>query len=181
MNILFKWIASFVIIIGILVGALSVFNTYILRSEVPTAVKTLTQLMFPPNDLYNKLAETSLDSNKLDKINISLSHKYSGRYQIGLLFSNFDSGLYWNKKRLDMEIDATCFLGNNILLKRRMTDAYPFLSKEGGGYALDVYSVPNDLPLDELVTCELIFLKFKNTLFDKLGNTKLYVQKFSDL
>jgi hypothetical protein len=185
-------LAVFFITLGIVLILLlfiTTFNEMVLRNNFPAWSKTLVQIFNPPEDFFERLTVEPLDIvDGQAGQTVAINHKYVGLHEMGLLFSKFDSNLYgeYNRKyngkyKFHLLAKIKCFEGDKLLFEQSISDSSPFLGKAGGGFHLIHYKVPNDLPLNETVNCELFVSDLDMALVEKIGPVRFFVGKLSDL
>jgi len=156
------------------------FRGAILRSNSPEALKTVIQLFMPPIDLYQPLVSEGMDmSDGFVEKRLSYRHNYMGNHEIGVLLGNAGSELY----RINIELLASivCASSEGIRYTSSMTRGVSFLSKDGGGFGLDTYVVPRDLPLDSEISCTITLSGIDADLIRKYGPARIYIKKTSDM
>ena len=170
-------VLSFILILIIIFIGLSLFNKTILRSNSPGFLKAIVTLMIPPSDLYEYLAvENVKDNNSM--IVLRFKHNYVGSHSIDLLLLNEDRSIrYLNDKKITGIVK--CSLGENTKINKNIIKSQPFIWKNGTGVTLLSYNVPEKLPLNGEIVCEVSFSNFDHSLSDM--NAMLVINKNSDL
>lgn len=148
-------------------------------------LKSFRNWVSPPKDYYVPLVKDDVDiSKKGITKTIGLKHKYEGNYSLGIFLEHFSDDLYYvplskrYKLKLKMEIS---FYNNNILiLTRNIDSSEPFIGEFGSGFALLLYKVPQEIPVNTDLVVKVTILEPDKYLFDTYGPSKLYISKMSD-
>lgn len=172
---------SFVAAVSIaIVSILSLwlFNSGILRTNAPAFMKSLTQIFFPPEDLYKALLSESVDVSNIPLENqTTLSHKYHGAYEVGLIFNGFSSNNYSGDSLLDVTSKIECRVGGEVIYSSSSYEGVPFLGRHGNGFSLLSYEVPENLPLDKSVGCSISILQVDAKVIADYGSAKVVVRR----
>ncbi len=180
-----RWKATIVItIIGFLLSAifsLLLFNDEILRSRSPGIIQAMITLLFPPDDLYGPLAIESIELVDTETNRLAYQHKYPGRHEIGILLGGEDARHTFEVgTNIVLHAKIECEAGG-VEYSRVIDEGSPFIGRYGSGYTLDVYNVPDDLPLDARVICEITITGLNTDFVRRQGVHRVFVEKFSDL
>lgn len=180
-----KMIISIFSIAGLLLAlsiVIWIFNNAILRSNSPAALKTIVQLIVPPEDLYEPLMTGSINiKDDVATKSFSYNHKYMGSHEIVIYFDNPDVSLFLNSPELKLIASIECRVGDNLYYSRTVESGSHFIGRRGSGYSLYVYEVPQDLPLDKTINCVLSLSEMDAEFFKKYGPSRVYVKKISDV
>jgi hypothetical protein len=178
-------ITSIFFIVGFLLVLLVViwtFNSTILRSNSPAVLKTIVQLIAPPDNLYEPLSEEFIDIKRgVSTKRISYDHRYMGSHEIGIYFDNPDESLFLKNPELKLSASIECRVGTDIYLSRIVESGSHFIGKRGSGYSLITYKVPQDMPSDKTINCTLALAGLNADFFNKYGPARIYVKKISDV
>jgi hypothetical protein len=171
--------------VGLLLSVMF-FNTSILSSNTPKALRLLVQALAPPADLYSPLGAVALDvSHGGAIVRFEFSNKYVGQHVVGLQLTKFSESLYLSNKDtrppLNLKLAMGFATGSPQTIKRNARPSYdPFLGKGGGGFIVYEYNVPNDLPIAQKITCEVEVLQGDLEMQRTSGPIQVVVRKTSD-
>lgn len=175
-----------ILIIVMLLSLLFYFLASILRAPVLEG-KTLSFLRpyyiqyFRPLDLYTPLAEFDIDPSSHETIyRFTLSHRYVGTYSIGI---HIEKDFPFNTADLDWGSRFTllCTQDNTTLLSTTIGgDPSPFIGPNHRGFSLLQYQVPEQLPQDVMVTCQLKAFAGGEGFRRRFGKATFFVRMWSD-
>jgi hypothetical protein len=174
--------SSFVVI----VFSIFLFNGLILSSNAPKAIRLLVQAVAPPEDLYSYLVIQDLDISEKGLIKrFEFKNKYAGWHEAGIVLDNFPDDLYFKplsqRYNLKLKMKVNFYFQNTLILSHVIENEYhPFLGRRGNGFSLTSYDSPNDLPLNKLITCEVIIIAPDKELSIAYGPVRFYISKESD-
>lgn len=142
---------------------------------------SLFEIFSPPKDLYQDLVCGELVFSKTKAVfEFNYEHKYNGKHNAGIYLENFTYDLYAKSYLPKMKVEIAFYCGSNIILSKNVEEFTPFLSKDGGGYMLLSYSVPDDLPNKDTIKCKVKILDYDSELEAKHGPLRFYIRKMSD-
>jgi hypothetical protein len=150
----------------------------------PKGLSIMAQATAPPADLDELLVSVPLDiAAKGSTAEAHFTNKYAGRYDVGVLLSGYNS--YWMDKprhglaSLKLKLHVEFFSRQSLLLVRGVdADAGPFCSPHtGNGLWLSSYECPDDLPLDEEITCHVTVVEPDRELSVRFGSAIFFMQK----
>ena len=138
----------------------------------------------PPKDLYDLLIKEELDISKKGLIKrFEFKNKYAGRHDGGVLLDRFTNDLYFvplsQRYQLKLKMEVNFFVQNSLILSRVVADEYsPFVGvRKGSGFSFFIYECPKDLPVNKLITCEVIVIEPDSTLNTFYGPVRFYIKK----
>lgn len=142
--------------------------------------------LFQPKDLYDFLFIEEIDTTiEGYKKRILFKNKYNGNHSVGIILDNFTNRDYFlplsQRYDLSLELEVNFYYNERILLSRTVKTTYdPFLGKRGNGFSFFTYKTPNELPIGEIMECEIIVIRPDDNLSNRYGPVKFYIQKMSD-
>jgi hypothetical protein len=128
------------------------------RSERFPTLRWIVQLVVPPPDLYTPLASSpAAVGDATWHTNLRLLHKYPGNYAVNIETRPAPAFGTTSRYPVDFELELTC-RGNRSdrpTSLRSTIDPAPWWRNglERGGFTLIRYSVPEDLPANEHISC----------------------------
>ena len=177
----FSFVAT-VSIVVVSILSLWLFNSGILRTNSPAFMKSLAQIFFPPEDLYEVLLSEPVDLSIIPLENqTTFSHKYHGAYEVGLIFSAFSSNDYFSNSLLSVTSKIECRLGDEIIYSSSSYEGEPFLGRYGNGFSLLSYEVPENLSLDKSIGCSISILQVDAKAVVDYGSAKVVVRRSSSI
>lgn len=162
------------------------FNSSILRNDLfPKKLRGLIELFVPPKDLYSRLVEEEIDiSTKGAQKSFKFKNKYFRTHSVGLMSRGFNADWYfrWREDRITpLRLEVSFFVdGKKLLSKVVGEDCSPFIGRKNGGFSLMLYDCPEDLPIDQLITCEVRVIQPDEAMYQTYGPIECYIQKRSD-
>ena len=181
--VMFVILGAFVTVV-IVYLLMVLFNDSILRSNLPKPIKLFVQTFVPPQDLYQVLIKEKFDlSQEKLLVKRDFTHKYPGQYSFGIFIQNTPNDFYFNKQnhRINSTIVVNFFVGGKKIKSYVLREEFsPFVGKNGNGLMFNTYDCPKDLPIDKLITCEVILIKPDSQFYDSYGPIYFYVKKRSD-
>ena len=157
-----------------------------LTSSYPETVRRFMRAIAPPKDLYDFLINEDLDVRERGLIKrFEFRNKYSGRHDIGILLDKFSDDLYFKpfsqRYILKLKMEVNFYLQNSLVLSRVVENKYdPFIGRKGNGFSFITYEAPKDLPINELITCEVKVIEPDKQLYAAYGSVRFYIRKMSD-
>lgn len=143
----------------------------------------LRYALFPPDDLYAPLVISPLNTPKdISNYSVTFKNKYTGRHIIGLIVDNPPP--IGESYEIDNLALAIAVSQNGKVLIEQTTDesVYPFWGHSGqySGLALVNYKVPDELPRNQELQCEIIIENSRAAFMQKYDNIRLFIAKISD-
>lgn len=139
----------------------------------------LSLLMAEPVDLWIPLAEAPLQTNQSEYY-FKYSHKYVGRHNIQIIFSNSDLDV-WKIEKDDLTLTLEIIDSGNVVFKKETKDAFRFKGLRGNGLSYIKYSASNDLPVGVELDAKVTVKGDIGNFVQKFGSAKLVIKKGSDL
>ncbi len=170
----------------LIVLAILLLNRTILKSDFPKAIRLFVMAFAPPKDLYDDLINEELDISKKGLIKrFEFKNKYAGRHDVGILLDKFTDDLYFKplsqRYALKLKMEVNFYVQNSRVLSRVVENKYdPFIGRTSKGFSFITYDSPKDLPLDNLIICEVKVVEPDITLNTAYGPARFYVKKMSD-
>lgn len=147
---------------------------------------SLTRLISPPKDYYDLIVDDQIDITQKGLIKrYTFQNKYWGGYRAGIFLDMLNQksmyGLLYKRSKLKVEVN---FYVDDILLPVNIVFPYvddPFISGElNSGYFFLKYYVPDELPADKIIVCEIKIIEPDDGLLKKYGPVRFFIQKDSD-
>lgn len=177
--------ATILIGLGLLLSMIA-FNTRIMASNAPMPLRLFIQAVAPPADLYAALGMVDLDVAQGGLVGrLEFSNKYVGQHVVGLLLARFHEDLYFMDRDLrfrpKLKLMVVFTIGDTVVIKRFVENSYdPFIGKDGSGFSLFEYNVPDDLPIAQKITCEVRVIQGDHKMQQEYGPIGFFVRKTSD-
>ncbi len=170
---------TLLLILTVSTGA--ILNTSIQKGKVLPQLRWYFQFFFPPKDLYTDLVHHEIDiASDSSESSFSFAHIYAGKHTFGIMGEKYKF-LAKEKVPFNAGIRFTFSVDQDIVWDTTVSEKYfGFSGKEGDGFALAVYEVPQKLPIDKTVTCRVRVLKADVLFHDKHEPIKIYVSKMSE-
>jgi hypothetical protein len=172
--------------LGLLLSIIA-FNTRIMTSHSPKSLRLLVQAVAPPTDLYTPLGTVDFDVSQGGLVaRVEFVNKYVGQHVVSLLLAKFQEDLYFKDQdhrfRPDLKLMIVFTVGNTVLLKRYVENSYlPFIGKNGSGFSLFEYNVPEELPIAQKIMCEVRIMQGDHRMQKEYGPVRFLVRKASDM
>lgn len=171
-------------ILLVFIFAIIFFNEAIMRTSRDNPMRIIVSVFNPPKDLFNYLVREKIDLAKAGNRYIyEFSNKYKGKYIVGMLLDNFSKDLYFSQtKEIPEAIMEVRFFNSGDLIFSKIIDGKygAFLGKDGSGYILFTYLCPEELPIDETMTCKVNIIKGDSAFLKKYGPAQFFIKKTSD-
>jgi hypothetical protein len=182
---IFGCIGITIMVLASLFIAIALLNRTMMRSD-DVMLRQLAYMVFPPKDYYDKIINKRIDvTQKGSTTRHHFKNQYKGRYIIGLQLEKFsyetkyDLGSKKYRPKLNLQIR---FYRDHLLLMTIAKDRYSSYleKKDRGGLIIDSYLCPKDIPLDNIITCEISVIEPDIELEKKHGPIRYFIQKISD-
>ena len=133
--------------------------------------------VFPPEDLYDPLAEETLSPDKVTYI-FNISHKYVGRHAVFIEIptKKQPGRVVENNLRLSTEISD----GNNDPFVGSSERGSPYFGRDKYGYYYVGYKVPENVPVAKEATVQIEIGKGINDFLKRHKTAKIVIRKMSD-
>jgi hypothetical protein len=139
----------------------------------------LIREIFPPEDYFSP-ASTRISLEEAEQAALAVTHPYSGDYAAEIAFEHVPRGLSLTTSLQGM---IACTDGSHLVYHSDLHGPFKVFgggSVGKGGIVLDVYSVPEDLPVAKQVSCTISITR-RDEALDELGDAWFVIQKRSDL
>ena len=176
-------------ILILIVLSILLLNRAILSSNSPKDLRHLVELLAPPKDLYDYLINEELNISEKGLIKrFEFKNKYAGSHGVGIILDKYSDDLYFKplsqRHTLKLKMEVNFYLQNSLISSRVVEDKYnPFIGPKGrgSGFSFFIYDSPEDLPLNQLITCEVKIIEPDSNLYTAYGPVRFYIRKISDL
>ena len=180
MNCVVKTFLVIVFVLILVLAGFRIFNETILRSNIPKYIRTIIVLFFPPKDYYDYIVYKNInDKMYRTDFYVGIEHKYRGKYSFNLFFIK--------KNKINIMPNDVSFIGYvkcYVVERLVLSDEFRFIStyirKDGTGITLLLYDVPEDLPFNEKVKCNISIGNFGNNQAES-DDIMLVVKKESEI
>ncbi|MBW1849684.1 MAG: hypothetical protein JRJ27_21765 [Deltaproteobacteria bacterium] len=139
----------------------------------------LSFLFSEPKDLWNLLAEESLDKDKKE-YNFTFTHKYVGNHSVEIIFSNKNIDVGKIDKN-DIRLTVAFYEGTTLLFSKTTSYIGGFIGPRGKGLTYIRYSLPEDLPVHKKLNAKIEITGDIEEFINKHGSAKILIKKGSDL
>lgn len=151
----------------------------------PKATRLFIRMIAPPKDLYKPLIDEPCDVERSGVGRFMFENKYAGGHEVGLLLngSTGDQLLKPLSERyvLQLRMKVTFYVKNTVVLSRVVGNSYsPFSEANANGITFFSYICPEDLPLNEVVVCEVRIIEPDSALAKSCNPVRFYICKTSD-
>ena len=139
-------------------------------------------LFCPPEDLFALIINSEIDITNQGNIRkFQFISQYVGPYTGGLLFPNQSRDWFSSNLNVDLRMQIDFYRAGELLASKKTTSDYdPFYSNSGDGLMLFDINVPEEIPVDETLLCEVKILVADTVLARKFGSTRFYIKKLSE-
>lgn len=151
---------------------------------MPKSIKLLSQGVLRPKDLYSELVRGEIDiSHKGDKKIFTFKNKYAGKHDVGLLLENFRDDLYFDQNTrtaIELKMEINFLVDGKSIMTRQISGGYsPFMGRTGSGFSAMHYIVPDELPINEPISCVVQIVE-PDAHLNKYAPAHFSIRKISD-
>jgi len=171
-------ISMAVLCLPLLLGfAVYLARTPIQQGKVFSSIGPLLNLVFPPEGLYEPLAEEQLTTNKTT-YTFDFSHKYVGNHIIEIIISPARSVGLQGQQRLG--VSAQFLVNKKAVFEQPEDEGCPFWSNAFNGFEYIHYAVPKDLPISTPLTVKIRVHGDIDSFLRENGKAVIRLRKSSD-
>ncbi len=175
MSVFIKSIAIIFLIISLLVGFVLMNSNWFLSTFPPNFLSGLIYLINPPKELrldYDK--ELVVMDSGHGFVELMFTNNFYGKYVISLNFEKVDDISYAENTNIDVSYKIACSVSDDLV--------YEVAGKNASwGYILAYYSVPDDLPINKIINCQVEISDLSKIFYYKYKPAYITVNKISDI
>jgi hypothetical protein len=162
-------------------------------SWTPKSASIFAQIIAHPPDCCDYLVNEEYDiSKKGFTRTFTFKNKYAGRHAIGLLLEghtyDMDCAPHHGLPPTKLKLKFDFYSGKSLILSKQCEtseiyyrDAFFFsIGDEPNGLWLNSYECPDELPIDEPITCQVTVVDPDPALQATPGPTRFFIQRWCD-
>ncbi|MBI4651645.1 hypothetical protein HY745_10250 [Candidatus Desantisbacteria bacterium] len=139
----------------------------------------ISLLFFEPKDLWEPLAQASLEQNKKE-YNFVFSHKYVGNHDIEIVLSRPEIDI-WKIEKNGLSLTVSIYNETNKIFSKTTSYVGAFKGLRGSGLTYLSYSLPEDLPINKELKVKIEITGNIENFINQYGSAKLIIKKSSDI
>jgi hypothetical protein len=175
-------VLNFIFFVTLVIGILYLIRIPVLKGKLCAPLRPWYLLIFPPEDLYAFLAETTIIPDESNKVyRFEFSAKYIGTYQIGFITAERIPLPSYDSSYFALSLHVQFKVGDKILLSPFTTKMQSsWWGREETGFILHIFRIPEDVPLDEIIQCEIQIASTSYGYFTLGKEIKIYIKKHTE-